>query len=124
MDNDKIIRILSKKYGKDERVIRSVTNVPFLFTKKVISSLEDERPIRIPYMGSFVLRRHRTKSKHLHYMLLKEVVERLKLDYEKSTEERRKEIVYTISVIIDVLIDRGYKDEQFVQHLIEWQNRA
>jgi pyruvate-formate lyase len=125
VDNDRIIRELSKKYGKDERIIRAITNTPFLFAKKTINSLEDERPIRIPYMGTFVMRRHKNKTKHLHYVLLKDIFSKIQEQYSKTTTpDEKKAILDSVQVAIDVLIEKGYKDEQFVQHLIEWKSRV
>lgn len=121
MDNDKIVKELAKKYGLDERVVRSITASPFLFSKKVINSLEDERPVRIPYMGCFVMRRHKNKEL-LHIMMLKDIVEKIIIRCEE--EVNSEGLQEALCIIRDKLIDKGYKDEQLVQHIIKWQNRA
>jgi len=124
MDNDRIIKELANKYNLDERVIRSITSSPFLFSKKVMGSLEDERPVRIPYMGCFVIRRHKNKDL-LQIMILKYIVlDLIKQVEENNISEQRDGLLQAIMTIKDKLIDKGYRDEQLVQHIIEWQNRA
>ena len=51
---DKIIRSIARKYGKDQRVVRSIVYHPLLITKRVIEDLVDNRPTRIRYFGAFV----------------------------------------------------------------------
>jgi len=120
---DNIIKELSDKYGKDERVIRAITNSPFVFTKTIMRSFEDDSPIRLPYFGAFVLRHNMNKVKKQAF-LLRGVLQDLVDIYEGSNNETFKEgVMVAIDIILEHLKKKGVDDEQFVQHFIDWKNR-
>jgi hypothetical protein len=50
---DNIYMQISKKVGKDVRVVRKVTHHPFDFFSKVMSDVNDHRPVRFRYLGVF-----------------------------------------------------------------------
>jgi nucleoid DNA-binding protein len=122
---DKHIRELAKKYGKDERVIRSIVNSPFLFAKRTMMSLEDERPISIPGFGSFVVRWK--KGKYLSkVMILNKSIKKLVASYmsKNISPDLKEGIKYSVEVLLDIIKKEGYENEQSVQHLIEWKSRV
>ena len=59
---EKIIRKLATKYMKDPRVIREIVYHPFLFTKRVMEDLVDDRPTRIRWFGAFVQKTIKNKK--------------------------------------------------------------
>lgn len=124
MDRDKIIKELSKQLGKDERVIRDIVNSPFLFSKKIMMSLEDEHPIRLPRFGVFHQRFGKTKEKRLSLMLTS-IVKYLIAEYdnEKGDKELKRGLFYSISYILEYLKFKGFGNEQSIQYFFEWENR-
>ena len=125
MDRDKIIRELSKQLGKDERVIRDIVNSPFLFSKKIMMSLEDERPIRLPRFGAFHQRFGISKEKRL-FLMLTSIVKYLAAEYdnEKGDKKLKDGLFYSISYILEYLKFKGFGNEQSIQYLFEWENRT
>lgn len=55
MNNKKIIKELSIKYGKDVRVIDIITRHPFKFLYELMQS-ESEKAFRIKYLGVFAMK--------------------------------------------------------------------
>jgi nucleoid DNA-binding protein len=125
---DKIIKELSLKYRKDERVIRAITNSPFIFTKTVMRSFEDDTPIRLPYFGAFVLRHNMSKMKRQSILLrniLKELIE-LHKDYIKQEDyvDIAAGLGIAIQLIITELEKLNIKDEQLIQYINDWKDRV
>ncbi len=125
MNLDKLIKELTKKYGKDERVIRSIVNSPFLFAKRSMMSLEDERPIRIPRWGTFKLRSKRGKY-IAKLMLLNKTIKKLMTQYaaEDTPAELKVGILHAVNTMLQIIDKEGYSNEQSVQYIIKWKNRA
>ena len=125
MDRDKVIRDLAKELGKDERVIRDIVNSPFLFTKKTMMSLEDERPIRLPYFGAFHQRFGKTKEKRM-YLMLTSILKYLVAEYdnEKGDPSLKEGLLFSISYILEYLKHKGFGNEQSIQYIFEWENRV
>ena len=63
LSEDKIIKQLAEKYGKDKRVIKLIAHSPFKFLKLIIEDPEDWRPLRLRYFGIFGLTK---KAKDLY----------------------------------------------------------
>lgn len=125
MDTDRFIKDLAKKYNKDERVIRSIVNSPFLFTKRMMMSLDDERPIRIPRIGTFTLRYG--KGKYIaHLRMINKFIKKLMVLYFKADTplELKQGILFSVNTMIEQLKKEGYENEQSVQHIIKWKNRV
>jgi len=76
---DRLIRKLAKKYGKDERIIREIVYSPFKFANRIISDPLDMRPIRVRYFGVFALKHKNAKDN-----LFKDRVKKLKGDITKT----------------------------------------
>ncbi len=55
MNNKKIIKELSIKYGKDVRVIDTITRHPFKFLYELMQS-ESQKAFRIKYLGVFAMK--------------------------------------------------------------------
>ena len=55
MNNKKIIKELSIKYGKDVRVIDTITRHPFKFLYELMQS-DSEKSFRIKYFGIFAMK--------------------------------------------------------------------
>ena len=66
---DKIIKELSLKHGKDPRIIRQIATFPLKFTKRIMADYNDERPIRIRYFGAFVQKDFYNKETKVSSML-------------------------------------------------------
>ena len=56
MNNKQIIKELSIKYGKDVRVINTITRHPFKFLYELMQS-ESEKAFRIKYFGVFAVKK-------------------------------------------------------------------
>jgi len=54
-----LINKLSREHGVDPRVVQLVVDYPFSFARKRMADDEDDRPIRLRYLGVFV-----KKGKH------------------------------------------------------------
>ena len=52
-----LIKELAEKYGIDIRVVRQMVYYPYLFTKHLIVSDEDNRPVRHRHLGVFLLKK-------------------------------------------------------------------
>ena len=89
-----------------------------------MSTLEDNRPIRIPYFGVFTIRQHKGKDK-IQLMILLKFAEELMRQYDSKELDVtfKPAIKHVIETMINLLIEKGYKDEQFVQYLIDWKDR-
>jgi hypothetical protein len=59
---DKRIKELSLRYGKDKRIIQSIAHFPIKFTKRVMADPSDNRPVRIRYFGAFIQKELYTKA--------------------------------------------------------------
>ena len=59
---DKIIRGIANKYGKDPRVVREIVYHPLLFTKRRMEDPLEDRPVRIRYFGAFVQKNIKNKK--------------------------------------------------------------
>lgn len=57
LEREKLIKRIAKRKGMDERVVSLVVNYPFKFLRDKISSMTDWRPVRIKYLGVFLLKR-------------------------------------------------------------------
>ena len=66
---NKIVKELSLKYGKDERIIRNIAYFPFKFTKRIMADYNDNRPVRIRYFGAFVQKDYYNKNTKVNSML-------------------------------------------------------
>lgn len=67
-DKDNLVqRELAKKYKKDTRVIKTITEYPFKFAKERMSDPSDDRPIRIRYFGVFTQRKLKNKDVIMKY---------------------------------------------------------
>ena len=51
---DKLTKILSKKHGVDQRIVRLIADYPIKFYKRVAGDNTDIRPVRIRYFAAFV----------------------------------------------------------------------
>lgn len=58
-----LVNKLAKQHGVDPRVVRLVVDYPFLFTKRKIADIEDDRPIRLRYLGAFVQKQYKNENK-------------------------------------------------------------
>lgn len=125
MDLDKHIKELAKKYGKDERVIRSIVNSPFLFAKRTMMSLDDERPIAIPGFGMFTIRWKRGKYSVKLMIIIKTIKKIVALYMSEKTPDYLKEgLKQAVVEMLHIIKKEGYENEQSVQHLLEWKSRA
>lgn len=62
--HDKIVKQLVIKYNLDDRVINAPTRHMFKFINDVISNPEDNRAIRLPYLGVFTQKNTINKVKY------------------------------------------------------------
>lgn len=60
---NKLVKRLSVEYGVDPRVVRLVVDYPFLFIKRKMADDEDDRPIRLRYLGAFVQKEFKNGKK-------------------------------------------------------------
>lgn len=125
---DKIIKDLSLRYRKDERVIRAITNSPFVFTKTVMRSFEDDTPIRFPYFGAFVLRHNMSKMKRQSILLRNILKELIELHKDYSGQEEYADVAAGLGIAIQLIITEldkyDLKDEQLIQYINDWKNRV
>jgi hypothetical protein len=61
MNNKKILKELSIKYGKDVRVIDTITRHPFKFLYELMQS-NSEKPFRIKYFGVFAVKNSKLRK--------------------------------------------------------------
>jgi hypothetical protein len=61
VNNKQIVKKLSIKYGKDVRVIDTITRHPFKFLYYLMQS-DDERAFRLKYFGVFVMKKTKLKK--------------------------------------------------------------
>jgi hypothetical protein len=61
VNNKRIIKELAIKYGKDVRVINTITRHPFKFLYELMQS-QDERAFRIKYFGIFAMKKTKLKK--------------------------------------------------------------
>jgi len=59
---DKVVNELAKEYKLDPLVVRAIVFSPLRFTRNVISTRDDYRPIRIRHFGVFTLKRWYNKA--------------------------------------------------------------
>lgn len=73
---DKLIRKLASKYGKDPRVIKQIVYSPLRFASRVVSDPCDDRPVRIRYFGILTLKHPEGKTnmfKHRVEVMLNDI---------------------------------------------------
>lgn len=90
---DDLIHNIGLSFYKKDWVVKEIVYHPLKFAKERMEDLEDERPIRIRYFGSFMTKKVKTKER----------VERYKYIY--SNYELFKDVVGSHGYKVDTLLD-------------------
>jgi hypothetical protein len=90
---DDLIHNIGLSFYKKDWVIKEIVYHPLKFAKERMEDLEDERPVRIRYFGSFIMKKVKTKER----------VERYKYIY--SNYELFKDVLGSYGYKVDTLED-------------------
>ena len=83
LTDDRIVKLLSIKYGMDIRVVRAICHSPFKFLKAKMEDMFDWRPVRLRYFGIFGLTK---KAKEKYGELDREVPKDVGLPEGRTSE--------------------------------------
>ena len=95
--NRDIHSILAEKYGISKQVVMLICNHPFIFAKRVITDLDDEKPLMFHYFGKIRLKRKIKTSKREYIKtkaeesLIKKIEFMSKINKNKSNEKQGEE---------------------------------
>jgi hypothetical protein len=61
-EQDRILKSIALNAFKDTRIVKTIVHHPFMFVKKVMADPDDYRPIRIRFLGVFVMKYMKNKE--------------------------------------------------------------
>jgi hypothetical protein len=113
---DDLIHNVGLAFFKKDWVVKEIVYHPLKFAKRRMEDPNDERPIRIRYFGTFVMKLGKTKTRINKFKEIYRSYDRYKdiigsYGYDVSTEDIFKYNVQSISIkrisLVDEIYDKG-----------------